>query len=143
MCVRLGPSGSLYCVQTYDQMGHFNVGPPYSVKSISFFQTELVLDEFQHKSCLIFSYHYLKYVNEILVTRTFVLALLSRTGIRNDQFHQHGVRSKKGEKVCMNVPESDHFVNFVKRLPLKLNSAIFGDISSNRKLNFKSPLYRR
>ena len=29
MCARLGPSGSLLCVQTYHQMGHLNVGPPY------------------------------------------------------------------------------------------------------------------
>ena len=31
----------------------------------------------------------------------------------------------------------------VKGLPLKLNSAIFGSISSNRKLNLKSPLFRK
>ena len=32
---------------------------------------------------------------------------------------------------------------FFKRLPLKLNFATFGDISSNRKLNFQSPLNRK
>ena len=34
MCVRLEPSGSLVCVQTYDQMGHSNVWPPYTESSI-------------------------------------------------------------------------------------------------------------
>ena len=54
----------------------------------------------------------------------------------NDPFMSH--------KLCLyQVLNEVVSQKFFKRLPFKLNSAAFDDISLNRKLNFKSPLHQK
>ena len=75
MWVRLGPSGSLLCVQTYDQMGHFNVRPPYIIWllkiSVSVISFTVSLDSFFKNSIF--------YVNTVFVSKCRYLSKLFKT----------------------------------------------------------------